>query len=427
MDSSLDEEAIRILKSNDRGGFTVPTPRLYPYQWNWDSAFVALGFAVFDRDRAWREIETLFEAQWSDGMLPHIIFRQNDPDYFPGPAIWQSNTEPPSSGVSQPPITASIALRLVENGDAADLERARILFPKLVDYHRWFHLMRDPQGTGLVGIVHPWESGRDNCPDWDVGMNRIVVPDDLGPYTRRDTGHVNPEERPSSAQYDRYLTIVRFGRECGWDHVELARNGPFFMADPGVQFILMRADRDLLRLAELLGNTSFDREITSWLEKSQAGSQRLWNPKINAHCARDLRTGVFSDGFTSASMLALYAGTGAPQHRAAIIGHARRVLDSVNYGFPSFDPTHPRYEPKRYWRGPAWTIINYLIAEGLGEAGEKDLAKRIADDSRRLVQKGGFYEYFDPHTGEGLGGPDFSWTAAIHLAWGNMSYSSQAA
>ena len=30
---------------NDRGGYTVPTEGLYPYQWNWDSAFVALGFA----------------------------------------------------------------------------------------------------------------------------------------------------------------------------------------------------------------------------------------------------------------------------------------------------------------------------------------------------------------------------------------------
>ena len=32
-------EAKRILVSNDRGGYTVPTDRLYPFQWNWDSAF----------------------------------------------------------------------------------------------------------------------------------------------------------------------------------------------------------------------------------------------------------------------------------------------------------------------------------------------------------------------------------------------------
>ena len=31
------------------------------------------------------------------------------------------------------------------------------------------------------------------------------------------------------------------------------------------------------------------------------------------------------------------------------------------------------------------------------------------------------YEYFNPHTGKGLGGHDFSWTAAILLALGRDS------
>ena len=29
------------LAKNDRGGYTVPTANLYPYQWNWDSVFAA--------------------------------------------------------------------------------------------------------------------------------------------------------------------------------------------------------------------------------------------------------------------------------------------------------------------------------------------------------------------------------------------------
>lgn len=68
----LDQQAREILHRNDRGGYTVPTHGLYPFQWNWDSAFVALGFAEFDRDRAWQEIETLVSAQWEDGMIPYI-------------------------------------------------------------------------------------------------------------------------------------------------------------------------------------------------------------------------------------------------------------------------------------------------------------------------------------------------------------------
>ena len=89
---------------NDRGGYTVPTSRLYPYQWNWDSGFTALGIWHFNKWRAWLEIMALLDAQWQDGMVPHIVFRHNDPDYFPGPNVWSTETEPPTSGHSQPPV-----------------------------------------------------------------------------------------------------------------------------------------------------------------------------------------------------------------------------------------------------------------------------------------------------------------------------------
>ena len=42
-----------------------------------------------------------------------------------------------------------------------------------MNYHRWFFLARDPENIGCVSIVHPWESGRDNCPDWDLGLKNI--------------------------------------------------------------------------------------------------------------------------------------------------------------------------------------------------------------------------------------------------------------
>lgn len=416
MFDELERQAVDILKANDRGGYTIPTAGLYPYQWNWDSAFVAIGMATFDRERAWGEIETLFEGQWQDGMVPHIIFRRNNPSYFPGPDIWQSNTEPMTSGHSQPPVAASTVLTLVESGTDDDLGHARALFPKLLASHKWWLDMRDPDGTGLVGIIHPWESGRDNCPDWDSGMNLVKVPDDLGPYHRRDTDHVNLEERPTSEQYDRFLAIVKYGRDCGWDHVKIAREGPFFMADPGVQFTLIRANRDLLKLANRLGETAAKAQIEEWIDRTVAGAQRMWNPQVGGFVARELRTGAFSTAITNASMLAFYAGAGTPEQLCEMEIHAREILNAVEYAFPSWDPRHDRFEAKRYWRGPVWSVMNYMIAIGLEQHGLADMAVRIRSDTLRLIAKSGFFEYFDPLTGEGLGGRDFTWTAAIHLA-----------
>ena len=134
MTLDLDTEARAILRGNDRGGYTVPTHGLYPYQWNWDSVFAALGFAEHDLDRAWTEIETLLSGQWPNGMIPHILFHQIDPGYFPGPDIWAGTGPLPSSGISQPPIAATfVRWLLAQNPEAA--ARAKALFPGLITSH----------------------------------------------------------------------------------------------------------------------------------------------------------------------------------------------------------------------------------------------------------------------------------------------------
>jgi glycogen debranching enzyme len=69
----------------------------------------------------------------------------------------------------------------------------------------------------------------------------------------------------------------------------------------------------------------------------------------------------------------------------------------------------------RYWRGPVWAIVNWMIADGFAAAGHAEMAARVRDDTRGLIETSGFAEYFDPTTGRGAGGGDFSWTAAIYL------------
>jgi glycogen debranching enzyme len=427
--ASLDEQARAILAKNDRGGFTIPTARLYPFQWNWDSVFIALGLATMDDDRAWRELEMLTEGQAHDGMIPSIIFRKDDADYFPGPNVWQTrNGAIKGTGISQPPVLASTVAHFVKAQGDNGLERAKALFPKMLEWHRWWHDYRTPEGVGVVCTVHPWETGRDNCPDWKIGLLNMEIDPNLEAYQRKDIEHADPAERPSQEEYDKYISIVKFGRDNGWDQRLLTEKGPFLMADPGIFFILLRADRDLLWLAQKLGADEAEAEIAAWIKHAEAGVDYFWNDELGAFCARDVRSGVFSDGFSNASALCFYADVGSAEQRRKTLAHMSRISTKTQYGQSSWDPDAPLFESQRYWCGPLWCQMNYMIAQGLREQGEAEFAEKMRQDLRKVIELSGFYECFDPISGAGCIGRDFSWTAALWLAWARpLSVQSSAA
>ena len=107
---------------NRRGSWTKASPHLYPHQWSWDSAFIAIGWAHLDVRRAIAELEQLFTAQWSTGMVPHIVFRAGpDQPYFPGPEWWDCAISPAApappiqtTGICQPPVHALALQRIWE-------------------------------------------------------------------------------------------------------------------------------------------------------------------------------------------------------------------------------------------------------------------------------------------------------------------------
>ncbi len=415
--ADLQSAARAILAANDRGGYTVPNGTVYPFQWNWDSAFVALGFATFDVDRAWTELETLFAAQWPGGFVPHIVFWQDDEGYFPGPDVWASGTDPRTSGITQPPVAATTVRQVWERAPRPEF-RARLdaMFPKLMAYHRWFRDVRDPDGRGVVVTVHPWETGRDNAPEWDAPGEPIDV-SQVGHYTRRDTGHLDHKMRPTKLEYDRYLALVQFGRATGWDHQRVARESPFRVADIGLSMILLRANRDLLWLAELLGKDAEGDELRAMIAQSEAGIGWLWNPDTHCWNSRDVITGKHSGFVTSASFLSFYAGLRDPAKDAAMLAHIERIAGKVRYLMPSLDPEDPGFQMVRYWRGPVWAVVNWMIGTGLAEAGHAHWAARVREDTLALIRETGFHEAYSPVDGSASGGDDFSWTAAIALAW----------
>jgi hypothetical protein len=411
--TDITDAAIAILKENDRGTYTVPTKGLYPFQWNWDSCLTALGQRHFDEARAWTEIETLFAHQWPDGMVPHIVFHQHDDGYFPGPDVWATGRPVATSGITQPPVAGFALRRLFDRATdpAAAGARARALMPRVTAWHRWFHAMRDPGGEGLVAILHPWESGRDNSVDWDAPFARVPT-EGIAPYTRRDTQHADPAHRPTKEQYDRYLWLVEHFRGLGWDNAQLHEASPFRVVDPGFNAILIRSCGDLADLADALGESALAAENRDMAARGAAALEGLWSEPHGQYLCRDRVAGRLIDSPSVGGLLAAFApipAARAARIAATIEGHGTR------FRVASHPPGAAGYQPKRYWRGPVWLVVNYMIADGLVRAGQGAAAEAITRSSLDLIRESGFAEYYDPETGEPLGGGRFTWTAAMVL------------
>ncbi|MCF8483715.1 MAG: hypothetical protein K9G71_00790 [Rhodobacteraceae bacterium] len=416
--NALSDNAIEILRENDRGTYTVPTKGLYPFQWNWDSCLTALGQRHFDEARAWTEIETLMAHQWPCGMVPHIVFHKPDDGYFPGPDVWATGRPVPTSGITQPAV-AGFALRrlfdLAKDRGAAET-RVRALLPKVAAWHRWFFATRDPAGEGLVAIIHPWESGRDNSIDWDAAFDRVPT-EGVSPYTRRDTQHANPAHRPTKEQYDRYLWLVEHFRSLNWETSRLHDASPFRVVDPGFNGILLRACADLADLAEHLGAAEIAAENRNFAKKGLAALESLWSEQHGQYLCKDRVTGTLVQSQSIGGLLAAFAAI--PRERAARIA---QTIDNhaTRFRVASHLPSDPRFDAKRYWRGPVWLVVNYMVADGLARAGQVDAANAITASSLDLIRESGFAEYYDPQTGEPLGGGRFTWTAAMVLEFLSM-------
>lgn len=411
--TTLSEHAIAILRENDRGSYTVPTKGLYPFQWNWDSCLTALGQRHFDEARAWTEIETLFAHQWPCGMVPHIVFHQMDDGYFPGPTVWATGRPVPTSGITQPPVAGFALKRLFDRATdrpAAEAQ-ARALLPKVAAWHRWFFATRDPKGEGLVAILHPWESGRDNSVDWDAPFARVPT-DGIAPYTRRDTQHANPEHRPTKDQYDRYLWLVEHFRALDWDTAKMHDASPFQVIDPGFNAILIRSCAELADLAEALGETALAAENRALAAKGLTAMESLWSPDHGQYLCRDRVAGALIDSPSVGGLLAAFCAI--PAARAEAIA-AKIEAHGTRFRVASHPPQSTQFDAKRYWRGPVWLVVNYMIADGLARAGQDAAAARITASSLDLIRESGFAEYYDPITGEPLGGGRFTWTAAMVL------------
>lgn len=430
MQENLIENAERILKLNWKDGFTIPTKKLYPFQWNWDSGFTSIGLSYFDLNFAIREIQSLFSGQWDNGMLPHIIFHsENEKTYFPNYDFWDCNVnpgapqKPKSSGITQPAVHGFVLEKLLDKfpDDENLIYFIKVIFPKVVKSHRFFYTYRDPEREGLTFIFHPWESGRDNSPLWDKSLDRIIIDEnDLPQYTRRDTSIAAADERPTSYQYDRYVYLLQLGKKYQYDEIGIFEESPFLVQDTLMNAVLIKSNQSLIRIGKRFG---FDvGELEEWQQQSRPRfNEKLWNPELRTYTPFDLREGQQIAYKEIGGFVALYAEIPNVHQAEELNNYLWSLHKRGFYLCPSFDVDSPLFDSKRYWRGPIWPQMNWMIYQGLKVNGFLKTAEVVKSDLIELVNKLGYYEYFESqkslaeHLITGYGGADFSWTAACTI------------
>lgn len=392
---SLAKLAEQVLKGNDRGSFTIPSPTLYPHQWAWDSAFAAIGWSWVDINRALIELETLMAGIWPDGKIPHIYFHNPSPDYFPGPDVWE--TPHPGSSITQPPVGAIAARKLYERG--ADKKRMKALLKPLEHSHLFFKNQRDPSQKNIVAIAHPWESGLDNSPAWDKPM-QAIDPNLAPAFKRVDKDRIeDSSQRPTDDEYKRYIYLVKNLASHQFQINEWA------VYDPLMTSVLILAERDLGWLGEQL---DFDTNAYQRAETMQKGLlEYLWSEKEQRFGFYD----VFGQHFYSPDVLSSYfplcLNLPETYSRALKLQLTQKYM--TKYPLPTTSPTVDYFQPQCYWRGPVWLNMNWFFAPFIGQA--------LIKTSIELVQQNNFCEYFNPNTGQGLGGESFTWSAALILDW----------
>jgi hypothetical protein len=432
--------ALEVLHANDLGDWTRPAPRLYPHQWSWDSAFISIGLAHVDLDRAMRELESLFAAQWSDGRLPHIVFNPNARDYFPGPEWWASAQtsplaprQPATSGLVQPPPHAMALLHILRLARERHAERivARVgaIYPRVLAWHRYLARYRDPHATGLLVIYHPWESGTDNSPRWDAALARIQV-GELPAYQRHDLKHVaDPAERPTQSEYDRYLWLVELLKQAGYVDEVIQLHYPFQIGDVVMSAMFAAASHDLLQVGQFLKRDPSELdELGGYVERFSRGVQDTWDEPLHLALDRDLRSGESIAVETCAGLAPLLL----PGLGTELVTTLVRRLDGDGFAgtpglayrvVPSTVAGSPGYHPRAYWRGPSWPVFNWLLWWGLRQQYQFGAAERLRSANLDLLANPGaeFAEYFEPYTAEPLGSLNQSWTAAVALDWLNSA------
>lgn len=368
--------------------FHCPDASKFPAQFLWDSCWHAIALRHLDPAAARDELRTLLRAQEPDGFLPHTILWHRPVRLSRRFHYALQHRSDRATRTIQPPFVA-FAWELVAEASPDEPAFATEAVEALAAMHDWLDRERNPDGTGLVALISPDESGLDASPKFDELMGW------------RQSG------LPGFAWHVHELRRGRFELD------DVLRRGGFC-----VQEVLTTVAHalSLHALARLSGDDSHRRAA----ERVEASLfERCWDERRGLFFDLAYPSGEPQRVSTWASLAPL-ALPGLPREMAVRL--AEQLADPNEYALPWPVPSTAASEPAfrrrtgpvpRYWRGETWLAGTWLLHRGLKLHGFGELAHTLARQASRLVAGHGLREYYDPIDGTPQGAQHFGMSALV--------------
>nr|MDP9332401.1 glycoside hydrolase [Actinomycetota bacterium] len=363
----LEVGARDVLERNRRGSWTCPSSALYPHQWLWDSCFIALGVARYDPPRAADEVRAVFRGQWTNGMLPHMIFNDNVKD-IGSRRIWKSKTHPlaprdvDTSCITQPPLPAIAVRRVADALPEPDRQPFLAeLLPKLLAYHQWMYNERDLHDSGLVTLIHPWECGLDTTPPWMQTLSRMPLPWwlriaarlHLARAVRRirnDTRYIPAAERPSDDDGLRMLVLATRAKQHDFQLERMPRPTSVLIEDLAFNAILAAANRALELIARDL-DVALPSELQRHFERTDAAFEQLWDEPSGQYYSRNAITQKLIKVPTIATFVPLWSRIPSRTRAERLIELLREPTSFWSrYPVPSVPIDASEFQEAAYWK-----------------------------------------------------------------------------
>lgn len=396
MKSGLEHQIKHLYKQNRRSfgaySYTIPSKNTYPYQWLWDSCFMAIVMSHFDITQAKQELRALVSKQFENGMIPHMIYWQHAdvPEYLK--IAWGKRG---TSSITQPPLLAEAVMAIYRKD--GDITFVRELLPHIHTFHQFFYRQRDPRKSGLIGIINPDESGEDTSPRFDEAM-------ELGSsWTLQEN-------------YSARMQLVDDWREARFV-VKKRMDLKHWVRDVGFNAILAESLAITTQLAALCGES----QIADWSEQKHANTTHAMKQKFpmdDGLYYSTMNSGEFERHIpilTWNIFMPMYAGLSS-HDEANTLKLILKDPDTFGapYGIPSVAINEQSFDldsvwPWPNWRGPIWLAIHWFVCKGLRRYQMNDEADQLRQQTIQLIEKSGFREFYNPFSGEGYGAEGFTW------------------